>query len=464
MDRASARAARFVPFWLLTASGLLACSWLAPSDEELTGSAGSAGTAGGAGGSASAAADDVAGGGGSAGLAGGSSETVGEYPLQPVGPGNTPPGPAAPPSSSADAGIIAPPPCVDCETIRITGAVQTAQLGTPGGSLYMDICPRDQVVVGMDYRFDFGMPADFGYFTAVSLVCGELVPNRLAGSLDVVIGEPLSPRGAGSGVGGSGGRCPLGQVVTGFDGARNFDGITSELRELTLHCAPLALDASVAVGTARPTQAMSADFAVSTVPPDEILPLQPCPEGQVARGAVLRAGNWVDGVSLICSAPVLARPEGQACSSAIECQSGSCDGNCQPRPCAPPAGCTCGLFDDKQYAFCGGAQPRVGAASACAASGMHLANARDPIAHGWLRSSAGEEGIQAAFWLGADDLASEGTWQWPQGGGPVDLASELWDPNELRGDAAENCMAMTRDGHWDDVDCSLTLPFVCETP
>lgn len=95
---------------------------------------------------------------------------------------------------------------------------------------------------------------------------------------------------------------------------------------------------------------------------------------------------------------------------------------------------------------------------------MQLVNARDPIAHGWLRTSAGKEGIQAAFWLGADDLVSEGTWQWPEGGGPVDLVSELWDANELRGGAAENCMAMTRDGHWDDVDCSLTLPFACEAP
>jgi hypothetical protein len=95
---------------------------------------------------------------------------------------------------------------------------------------------------------------------------------------------------------------------------------------------------------------------------------------------------------------------------------------------------------------------------------MHLAHADDAVAHGWLRSSAGEEGIQAAFWLGADDFVSEGTWQWVQGGGAVDLASELWDENQQRGGAAENCMEMTRDGHWDDVTCTFTLPFVCEAP
>jgi hypothetical protein len=254
--------------------------------------------------------------------------------------------------------------------------------------------------------------------------------------------------------------------VTAFEGARNFDGTTSEIRELTLHCAALALaaDASIAIGTARPAPPMSADFAVSTVLPDEVMPLQSCPEGQVARGVALHAGAWVDAVRLVCGTPVLARPDGQACSSAIECQSGSCDGICQPRPCTPPAGCTCELRETTQHAFCEAAQTQAAAAALCAASGMHLANAQSPIAHGWLRSTAGEAGLQAAFWLGADDLVSEGAWQWAQGGGAVDLASELWDENELRGGVDENCMAMTRDGHWDDVSCALALPFACEAP
>jgi hypothetical protein len=95
---------------------------------------------------------------------------------------------------------------------------------------------------------------------------------------------------------------------------------------------------------------------------------------------------------------------------------------------------------------------------------MHLAYAEDRIAHGWLRTTAIEEGIQAAFWLGADDLLAEDSWRWVEGGGAVDLASELWDGNEQRGGTAENCMAMTRDGRWDDVACTLSLPSVCEAP
>jgi len=469
--RSAASGRRVVALCLSAPSALLACSLLAPSDEELMGAVNSGGGTGGGVASAGAGMDSIAGRGGTGGFGGtggsGISETTGEYPL-PVGgsAGGTQLDPPEPPPNSADAGLIEPPPCVDCETVRMTGGVQTLELGTPGGALFMDICPRDQVVVGMDYRYDFGTPADFGYLTAVSLVCGELVPNRQAGSLDVVVGEPLTPRGGGSGLTGSGGRCPLGQVVTGFEGARNFAGNISEIRELTLHCAPLALgeDASVTSGSASPAQPLSADFAVSTVAPFETLPLQPCPQGQVARGAAIRAGTWVDGVSLICSAPVLALPDGQACSSAIECQSGICDGLCQPRACAAPAGCTCRLFEDTQYAFCQGAQQQPAAGAACGASGMHLANARDAVAHGWLRNSAGREGIQAAFWLGADDALAEGVWQWAQGGGVVDLASELWDENELRGGVDENCMAMTRNGHWDDVACSLTLPFACEAP
>jgi hypothetical protein len=446
----------------------LACSLLAPSDAELMGAVGAG--SGGAGGSTPAVGASGAGGtGGSSGSSSsaGSNEGVSAYPVAPVGGsgGSSAPDTPEAPAIMPDAGPSEPAPCLDCETVRFTGGVATVELGTPGGSLYVELCPRDQVVVGMDYTFTFGTPADFGYFTSVALVCGELAPNRSAGTLDVVVGEPLTPRGAGGGVTGGGGRCPGGQVVTGFEGARNFAGGISEIRELILHCAPLALaDTSVAIGAASPAQPMSADFAVSTVPPDEILPLQPCPEGGVARGTAVHAGTWVDGVRLICSAPVLSQPDGLACSSAIECQSGSCDGTCQPRPCTPPAGCSCGLLESTQYAFCEGAQTQSAAAESCAAAGMHLAHAYDPIAHGWLRSSAGEEGIQGAFWLGADDLASEGSWFWARDAGAVDLVSELWDENELRGGTDENCMAMTRDGHWDDVACTLTLPFACEAP
>lgn len=386
--------------------------------------------------------------------------------VQPAGGTSSLPPSDAPelPAGVPDAGSSGPPPCVDCETVRFTGAVGTVELGTPGGSLYMDICPRDQVVVGADYKFDFGNPVDFGFLTSVALVCGELVPNRRAGTLDVVVNEPLAPRGAGSGASASGGRCPLGQVVTAFEGARNFDGTTSELRELTLHCAPLVLgaDGAVAIGTSQPAPPLSADFAASSVLPTDVLGLQPCPDGQVVRGAAVHAGNWVDGISFICSAPVLSQPDGQPCSSAIECQSGRCDGICQPRPCTPPAGCRCELLEDTQYAFCEAAQTQADASAQCNAAGMLLAVAQDPIAHGWLRSSAGKDGVQAAFWLGADDLLSEGLWQWAAGAGAVDLASELWEQNEARGGAAENCMAMTRNGHWDDVDCALTLPFACE--
>lgn len=455
--------------WLPALGGGLACTLLAPSDEELRGALLDGGGAGGALAAGGAGTDVVAPGGtgGSAG-ARGPSETVGEYPIAPPGGSTgTTPDPGAPPVPPPDAGPLDPPePCIDCETVRFTGALRTVELGTPGGELYMDVCPRDQVAIGMDYRYTFGMPADFGYITSVSLVCGDLAPNRQAGSLDVVVGEPLPPRGQGAGVSGSGGRCPPGQVVTGFEGARNFAGGISELREVTLHCAPIALgaDGSLAKGPALPTQPMSAEFASSTVQPYEVLALQSCPEGQVARGAAIHAGNWVDGVSFICSTPVLALPDGQACELALDCQSGRCDGTCQPRPCAAPEGCACELHEDTQYAFCEVAQPQPAALAACAASGMHLANALDPIAHGWLRNSAGREGIQAAFWLGADDLVSEDDWQWAAGAGPVDLNSELWDGNEQRGGTAENCLAMTRNGQWDDVDCTRALPFACEAP
>ncbi len=424
---------------------------LAEPNTQSTGRPGLGGTGGG----------DGASGSGSGGTRG---PGVDVRPVRPAGGsgGSEQPDAAAPPGS--DGGSIDPPACVDCETIRVTSGTTTELFGSPGGSLYMEVCPHDQVVVGMDYRFNFGTPADFGFLTSLAPVCAALVPRLSAGTIDVVLREALPPRGGGMGTSGVGGRCPAGQVVTGFEGALNFDGTTSELREVTLHCAPITLAAAPAVqlGAAAPAPPLSANFAASSVPADEVLPLQPCPAGQVVRGAAVNAGAWVDGLRLLCGAPTLAHPEGRACSSASECQSGSCDVTCQPRACQAPEGCSCVLRENTQYAVCEGAQIQNVAAELCTASGMHITHAIDPIAHGWLRATASDEGIQAEFWLGADDLASEGVYQWLAGGGAVDLQSELWDRNQQRGGTAENCLAMTRDGHWDDVDCARTLPFVCE--
>jgi hypothetical protein len=454
-------------------SGLFACSLLAPSDAELTG-AGSGGLPPGVPGSVAfggsngehAAGSPAPSGGGTAG-AGGSDE-VGVSPLLPAAGsgGSAPEDGSGPPSNAPDAGGSEPSPCADCDRVRIAAGPATVELGSVNGSLHMEICPQDQVLVGMDYTFAFGLPPDFGYLTSVTLVCGELAPDPSAGSLDVVPGESLPARGAGSGSSGNGGRCPPGQVVTAFEGARNVDVMnnTSELRELTLHCAApvLGADATVAFGTARPTQAMSADLAVSSVAPSELLPPQFCPGGQAVRGAAVHSGDWVDGISFVCGAPVVALPDGAACGSALECQSGSCAGTCQPRPCAAPEGCICALLASTQYAFCGAAQTETVAAARCSAAGMHLAYAHDPVTHGWLRSTASEEGVESAFWLGADDL-SAGVWQWGDGS-VVDLASELWVPSAQRGGVGEDCLALTRDGLWDDVSCALTLPFVCEAP
>lgn len=437
---------------LVASAGVLACSLSEPNTQS--------GPRPGAGGTAGSEAE---GNGGSGGAMMGPGVDV--RPVRPGmgGTGNVPPDAAAPPSG--DGGGIELPDCDDCETVRITNGVASEQLGSPGGSLYMELCPHDQVVVGMDYRFNFGTPADFGFLTAVAPVCGALVPSPSSGRVDVIVGEALPPRGGGAGTAGVGGRCPAGRVVTGFEGALNFDGTTSELREITLHCAPLGVaDGALQLGAAEAAPPLSANFAASTVPADEVLALQPCPAGQVVRGVAVNAGSWVDGVSMLCGTPSLAHPDGRSCSTASECQSGSCSGTCQARACQAPEGCGCVLREGTQYAICEGAQTQNVANELCTASGMHLAHAIDPLAHGWLRSTASDEGIQAEFWLGADDIVSEGVFEWVANAGPVDLASQLWDRNQQRGGTAENCVAMTRDGHWDDVNCALTLPFVCEAP
>ena len=66
----------------------------------------------------------------------------------------------------------------------------------------------------------------------------------------------------------------------------------------------------------------------------------------------------------------------------------------------------------------------------------------------------------APFWIGASDQWTEGEWQTPE---KKELPYFKWnrnEPNDFR--TGEDCVAILKNGNWNDVRCSNNLPFVCQ--
>jgi hypothetical protein len=70
------------------------------------------------------------------------------------------------------------------------------------------------------------------------------------------------------------------------------------------------------------------------------------------------------------------------------------------------------------------------------------------------------------YWLGGNDLSSEGTWNWP-GAHPFTYANwRAGEPNNnagiIGGDNEEDCLAVwASNGEWNDYGCGWSFSFVC---
>mmetsp|Transcript_351 Transcript_351/g.1239 ORF Transcript_351/g.1239 Transcript_351/m.1239 type:complete len:294 (+) Transcript_351:1173-2054(+) len=83
--------------------------------------------------------------------------------------------------------------------------------------------------------------------------------------------------------------------------------------------------------------------------------------------------------------------------------------------------------------------------------------------------------IEGDTWIGASDVAAEGRWVWPDGS-PVTLLSlqmegpsilfsgwEEGKPNNNEDpDLEHDCGQMRLSGRWDDTDCDMEHPFICD--
>ena len=160
-------------------------------------------------------------------------------------------------------------------------------------------------------------------------------------------------------------------------------------------------------------------------------------------------------------------PEGSACTEScpgdLICVDGRCtrgDGSgsgdagldASTGACPPTyvRNATTGSF----YRVVGASAPQAAAVADCAddGAGTYLAIPDDLVESNALDSLANNDA-----WLGITDAAMEGTWLTVRGTAQTFFR---WAP-QPDGGVAENC-AFIRDGAWQDVDCALTKPYICE--
>jgi hypothetical protein len=66
---------------------------------------------------------------------------------------------------------------------------------------------------------------------------------------------------------------------------------------------------------------------------------------------------------------------------------------------------------------------------------------------------------QCSIWIGAEK-GEDNSFVWIESENTLDFSS--WQPNEPNNLLGENCVAMTKDGGWNDSNCDNEFWFVCE--
>lgn len=354
------------------------------------------------------------------------------------------------------------------EVVRMTHDAPTAQVGGLGGSLYTDLCPGDQALIGVQ-----GNVLD-GYLFALAAVCGHVRMNppgtaTAITKIEVDEGAVQPKRGVPSGAPVMS-RCPADQVVVAFDKAYEvIDGI-HRIRRLRLFCSPLT------IGTENAELTIEAPSQNALEPlldwPERTSTVGPisCITPAVGRGLLTRAGQWIDALQVACAVPIRALIDGSVCMRHEQCASGKCgecgdagegcERRCEPFQCVAPPGCQCAFFDSKHYLFCSEQRDHSAAQAFCSQQGGHLLYVNSAIENGWARNTAsGTAAIAGEFWLGATDAAEENVFLW--GDGTLVGELELWPAVRPAGDDLD-CLQLNSDGQWQSGHCGAERPYVCE--
>jgi hypothetical protein len=120
------------------------------------------------------------------------------------------------------------------------------------------------------------------------------------------------------------------------------------------------------------------------------------------------------------------------------------------------------------YYFCGSAFGWYAAEKTCVYLKRHLVTVDDALENEWLRTTATALWPTADYlWLGASDLAQEGSWSWSSG---ITFSFAQWGSGEPNNsNSNEHCAELRltnfsglKPGDWNDSVCTDLKHFVCE--
>jgi hypothetical protein len=136
------------------------------------------------------------------------------------------------------------------------------------------------------------------------------------------------------------------------------------------------------------------------------------------------------------------------CDASVD-EDGVC-GTCQVR-----------LHGDHAYMFCPSGRVWTDARAACQAWGHELCTFNDEAEERWVSDTAGSL-VAGTWWIGFHDTVVEGRWEWANGEPVTWTHWSAGEPNNAGG--AEDCMEIRWSGYaWNDNNCALVKPYVCET-
>jgi hypothetical protein len=182
-------------------------------------------------------------------------------------------------------------------TAALNGSTGTALGGNAnGGTPFQDGCPAGQALIGFSGTMTVATATQTAVPRQIAARCGVL---QIAGTTVTVTPGAMLPIHGMMAPTPWTRTCPANQVMVGFTGRSG-----SFMDQLVFDCAPLtaasaAPGANLTPGTAAPLPAIG---GTGGMPFAQIN----CPAGQVASGSLVRTGDFMDAVSLICSRATIA--------------------------------------------------------------------------------------------------------------------------------------------------------------
>ncbi len=132
------------------------------------------------------------------------------------------------------------------------------------------------------------------------------------------------------------------------------------------------------------------------------------------------------------------------------------------------SGCSCTVVhlprggDAHTYQLCTAPRAWADAAADCVSSGYHLADLDDETENSAVWAAAEAEDSTSTWWMGLNDQADEGRFEWSGGSDSSFTSWRRGEPNDFGGN--EDCGAWVDDsaGLWNDKRCTDAFPYVCE--